>query len=103
MFGQPTVINNVLSLASVPIIIAKGGAYYRDFGVGRSRGTLAFQLAGNIKQGGLVEKAFGVTARELIEGYGGGTLFRAPVAGGAVRRSARRIPSEFEARYPNGL
>ena len=74
LFGQPTVINNVMSLASVPIILAKGGEYYRDFGVGRSRGTLAFQLAGNIKQGGLVEKAFGVTARELIEGFGGGTL-----------------------------
>jgi formate dehydrogenase iron-sulfur subunit len=79
LFGQPTVINNVISLASVPIIIAKGGQYYRDFGTGRSRGTLAFQLAGNIKQGGLVEKAFGVTARELIEGFGGGTLSGRPV------------------------
>ena len=79
LFGKPTVINNVLSLASVPIIIAKGGAYYRDFGVGRSRGTLAFQLAGNIKQGGLVEKAFGITARALIEDYGGGTQSGRPV------------------------
>ena len=79
LFGKPTVINNVLSLASVPIIIDKGGAYYRDFGVGRSRGTLAFQLAGNIKQGGLVERAFGITARELIEGYGGGTASGRPI------------------------
>ena len=79
LFGLPTAINNVVSLASVPIIIAKGGEYYRDFGVGRSRGTLAFQLAGNIKQGGLVEKAFGVTARELIEGFGAGTLSGRPV------------------------
>jgi len=79
LFGKPTVINNVLSLASVPIIIAKGGEYYRDFGVGKSRGTLAFQLAGNIKQGGLVEKAFGVTARELIEGYGRGTRSGRPI------------------------
>jgi formate dehydrogenase iron-sulfur subunit len=79
LFGQPTVINNVLSLASVPIILAKGGEYYRDFGVGRSRGTLAFQIAGNIKHGGLVEKAFGVTARELIEDFGGGTLSGRPV------------------------
>ena len=79
LFGKPTVINNVLSLGSVPIILAKGGNYYRDFGVGRSLGTLAFQLAGNIKQGGLVEKAFGVTARELIEGYGGGTRSRRPI------------------------
>ncbi len=88
LFGKPTVINNVLSLASVPIILDKGGEYYRDFGVGKSRGTLAFQLAGNIKQGGLVEKAFGVTARELIEGYGGGTLsgrpFRAAQFGGPL-------------------
>ena len=61
LFGKPTVINNVMSLASVPIILDKGGEYYTNFGVGRSRGTLAFQLAGNIKQGGLVEKAFGVT------------------------------------------
>ncbi len=79
LFGKPTVINNVLSLGSVPIILAKGGNYYRDFGVGRSLGTLAFQLAGNIKQGGLVEKAFGVTARELIEGYGGGTRSGRPI------------------------
>jgi formate dehydrogenase iron-sulfur subunit len=79
LFGKPTVINNVLSLASVPIIIAEGGEYYRDFGVGKSRGTLAFQLAGNIKQGGLVEKAFGVTARQLIEDYGGGTASGRPV------------------------
>jgi len=79
LFGQPTVINNVLSLASVPIIMAKGGQYYKDFGVGRSRGTLAFQLAGNIKQGGLVEKAFGVTLRELVEGYGGGTVSGRPI------------------------
>ncbi|MBC7833109.1 MAG: NADH-quinone oxidoreductase subunit NuoF [Hyphomicrobium sp.] len=79
LFGKPTVINNVLSLASVPIILDKGGEYYRDFGVGKSRGTLAFQLAGNIKQGGLVEKAFGVTARQLIEDYGGGTLSGRPL------------------------
>ncbi|MBI1649040.1 formate dehydrogenase beta subunit [Hyphomicrobium sulfonivorans] len=79
LFGKPTVINNVLSLGSVPIILDKGADYYRDFGMGRSRGTLAFQLAGNIKQGGLVEKAFGVTARELIEGYGAGTLSGRPI------------------------
>jgi formate dehydrogenase iron-sulfur subunit len=79
LFGKPSIINNVLSFGSVPIILAKGGEYYRDFGVGRSRGTLAFQLGGNIKHGGLVEKAFGVTARELIEGYGGGTHSGRPI------------------------
>ncbi len=79
LFGKPTIINNVMSFAAVPIIIAKGGEFYRDYGVGRSRGTLAFQLAGNIKQGGLVEKAFGVTTRQLIEDWGGGTATGRPV------------------------
>src|SRR3989337_1853680 len=70
LFGKPTVINNVISLASVPIILDKGAAFYRDYGLGRSRGTLPIQLAGNIKYGGLVEKAFGVTVRELLYDYG---------------------------------
>ncbi len=73
LFGQPTVVNNVVTLASVPDIIALGGDAYAMHGVGRSKGTLAFQLAGNIKRGGLVEKAFGATLRELIEDWGGGT------------------------------
>jgi NADH:ubiquinone oxidoreductase subunit F (NADH-binding) len=63
LFGQPTVINNVITLASVPLILAKGAAFYKNFGVGRSTGTLPFQLAGNIPQGGLVERAFGLTLR----------------------------------------
>jgi len=79
LFGQPTVVNNVLSLASVPIIMARGAEYYQDFGMGRSRGTIAFQLAGNITRGGLVEKAFGITLRELLEAYGGGTLSNLPL------------------------
>ncbi|RZT42980.1 formate dehydrogenase beta subunit [Cupriavidus agavae] len=73
LFGQPTVINNVISLATVPIILARGATFYKDYGMGRSRGTLPFQLAGNIRQGGLVEKAFGVTLRELLVDFGGGT------------------------------
>ena len=73
LFGKPTVVNNVVTLGSVPDIIALGGEAYARFGVGRSKGTLAFQLAGNIKQGGLVEKAFGLTLRELIQDFGGGT------------------------------
>ena len=79
LFGQPTVINNVISLASVPIILARGAAFYRDYGMGRSRGTLPFQLAGNIRHGGLVEKAFGLTLRELVFDYGGGTRSGRPV------------------------
>ncbi len=79
LFGKPTVINNVVSLASVPIILDKGAGFYRDFGMGRSRGTLPIQLAGNVKRAGLVEKAFGVTLRELIEDFGGGTATGRPV------------------------
>jgi formate dehydrogenase iron-sulfur subunit len=79
LFGKPTIINNVMSFAAVPIILDKGGEFYKNYGVGRSRGTLAFQLAGNIKQGGLVEKAFGVTTRQLIEDWGGGTATGRPV------------------------
>ncbi len=79
LFGQPTVINNVITLASVPIILDRGAAYYQDFGMGRSRGTLPMQLAGNIKHGGLVEKAFGLTLGELLYDYGGGTLSGRPI------------------------
>ena len=73
LFGKPTVINNVLSLASVAWIMAHGAKAYADFGMGRSRGTQPFQIAGNVKRGGLVELAFGVTIRELVEDFGGGT------------------------------
>ena len=73
LFGQPTIVNNVISLATVPIILAKGAQYYQDYGVGRSRGTLPFQLAGNIKQGGLVELAFGTTLAEIVTDFGAGT------------------------------
>ncbi len=79
LFGQPTVINNVITLASVPIILDQGAAYYQHFGLGRSRGTLPIQLAGNIKRGGLVEKAFGVSVNELLYDYGGGSLSGRPI------------------------
>jgi formate dehydrogenase iron-sulfur subunit len=79
LFNQPTVINNVITFAAVPFILAHGAEAYQDYGMGRSRGTLPFQLAGNIRQGGLVEKAFGVTLRELLYDYGGGTLSGRPI------------------------
>jgi formate dehydrogenase iron-sulfur subunit len=79
LFGKPTVVNNVISLASVPIILDKGGQYYRDFGMGRSRGTLPIQLAGNLKYPGLIELAFGVTLRELLYDYGGGSASGRPI------------------------
>ncbi|MBR9885435.1 MAG: NADH-quinone oxidoreductase subunit NuoF [Oceanospirillales bacterium] len=73
LFGKPTVVNNVLSLAAVPFILDRGAKAYADCGMGRSRGTLPFQLAGNVKQGGLVELAFGPSLRELMFEFGGGT------------------------------
>jgi formate dehydrogenase iron-sulfur subunit len=79
LFGKPTVVNNVLTLASVPVILAKGADYYKGFGTGRSLGTQPYQLAGNIAQGGLVERGFGVSLRELIFTYGGGTRSGKPV------------------------
>ncbi|WP_417508575.1 formate dehydrogenase beta subunit [Methylophaga sp.] len=79
LFGQPTVVNNVLSFAAVPYILDKGGQSYADYGMGRSRGTLPLQLAGNVKQGGLVELAFGISLRELMEDFGGGTLTGKPL------------------------
>jgi formate dehydrogenase iron-sulfur subunit len=79
LFGKPTVVNNVVTLASVPNIIRLGAERYAGFGVKLSKGTLAFQLAGNVKRGGLVEKAFGITVRELIEDFGGGTASGRPV------------------------
>ena len=98
LFGQPTLVHNVLTLASVPVILARGAAFYRDFGMGRSLGTMPFQLAGNIRQGGLVERAFGLTLRELVEGYGGGTASGRPIKAAQVGGplGAWVPPSQFD-------
>jgi formate dehydrogenase iron-sulfur subunit len=79
LFGQPTVVNNVLTLAAVPWILAHGGEAYADYGMGRSKGTMPVQLAGNIKHGGLFEIAFGITLGELVQDIGGGTASGRPV------------------------
>jgi formate dehydrogenase iron-sulfur subunit len=79
LFGKPTVVNNVLTLAAVPMVLADGAAAYQEYGVGRSRGTQVFQLAGNIARGGIVELPFGVTLGELVNGYGGGTRTGRPI------------------------
>ena len=79
LFGKPTVINNVISLASVPIVMDKGAQYYKDFGMGRSRGTIPIQIAGNVKHGGLFEVAFGLTLGEIVDEIGGGTATGRPV------------------------
>ena len=105
LFGQPTLIHNVITLASVPLILARGAAFYRDYGVGRSRGTLPIQLAGNLKHAGLVEKAFGVTLRELLFDYGGGSASGRPIKavqvggplGAYVPESQWDIPLDYEA------
>ena len=105
LFGRPTVINNVITLASVPGILDKGAAHYRDYGVGRSQGTLPFQLAGNLRQGGLVEKAFGLTLRELLYDFGGGSASGRPLRavqvggplGAYLPESQWDIPLDYEA------
>jgi formate dehydrogenase iron-sulfur subunit len=105
LFGKPTVINNVISLATVPYILDRGASAYKDFGVGRSSGTLPFQLAGNLKQGGLVEKAFGVTLRELLYDFGGGSASGRPLRavqvggplGAYLPESQWDVPLDYEA------
>ena len=105
LFGRPTVINNVMSLAAVPLILARGAAYYRDYGMGRSHGTLPFQLAGNLRHPGLVEKAFGITLRELLLDYGGGSASGRPIRavqvggplGAFVPESQFDVPLDYEA------
>ena len=79
LFGKPTVVNNVLSLATIPVIFEKGAAHYAGFGLGRSKGTMPIQIAGNVKHGGLFETAFGMPLGELVNEIAGGTASGRPV------------------------
>jgi len=105
LFGMPTIVNNVVTLTSVPVILHRGAEFYREYGMGRSRGTLPIQLAGNIKQGGLVERAFGVTLRELLYDYGGGSASGRPIRavqvggplGAYIPQSQFDTPVDYEA------
>ena len=105
LFGWPTVINNVITLASVPRILADGAQAYHAFGAGRSRGTLPFQLAGNLMHGGLVEVPFGITLRELLFDFGGGSRSGRPIKavqmggplGAYVPESQWDLPIDYEA------
>ncbi|MGO4573804.1 formate dehydrogenase beta subunit [Microvirga sp. 2TAF3] len=105
LFGKPTVVNNVISLATVPWIMTHGAKAYADFGMGRSRGTMPVQLAGNVKHGGLIELSFGVTLRELVHDFGGGTATGRPVKavqvggplGAYFPESMLDLPFEYEA------
>jgi formate dehydrogenase iron-sulfur subunit len=98
LFGRPTIINNVLTLSAVPYVLAEGAKAYADYGMGRSRGTMPIQLAGNIRNGGLFETAFGITLGELVNDIGGGTLSGRPVravqVGGPL--GAYIPPSQFD-------
>ncbi len=105
LFGKPTVVNNVISLATVPIILSEGAAAYETFGTGRSRGTTVLQLAGNIARGGIVETAFGITLGELVDDFGGGTETGRPVKavqvggplGAYLPREQFGLPIDYEA------
>jgi formate dehydrogenase iron-sulfur subunit len=105
LFGKPTVVNNVLTLTTVPMVLASGAKAYQDLGVGRSRGTQVFQLGGNIARGGIVETAFGITLRELIEDFGGGTRTGRPLRtaqvggplGAYLPTSMFDLPMDYEA------
>ena len=105
LFGAPTVVNNVITLATVPVILADGAAGYREFGEAKSRGTLPLQLAGNVRRGGLVERAFGLTVRELLYEYGGGSASGRPIRavqiggplGAYLPASRFDTPLEYEA------
>ena len=98
LFGQPTLVHNVISFAAVPAIMKHGGAWYAGMGVGRSTGTMAFQLAGNVRRGGLIEVPFGVTIDEMVNDYGGGTRSGRPLRtiqiGGPL--GAYLKPEEFD-------
>jgi formate dehydrogenase iron-sulfur subunit len=105
LFGKPTVVNNVLTLAAVSTVLAKGAKYYQDYGSGKSRGTLTVQLSGNIRRGGLVEIPFGVSLRELVEDFGGGSASGKPIRaiqvggplGAYLPESGWDTPMDYEA------
>ena len=94
--GKPTVVNNVISLASVPVIFARGAEFYKGFGLGRSRGTIPLQIAGNVKHGGLYEVAFGLSLGDIVDKIGGGTLTGRPV-------KAVQVGGPLGAYFPRGL
>lgn len=110
LFGKPTLVHNVISLCSVPAILEKGSAWYREMGMGKSTGTMPFQLAGNIKHGGLFEAAFGVTLGELVNDIGGGTRSGKPVRavqiggplGAYLPPSLFTLPMDYETMLANG-
>lgn len=110
LFAKPTLVHNVVSLCAVPDILEHGGEAYAELGVGRSRGTMPFQLSGNVKRGGLVELAFGASVRELVEGFGGGTRSGRPIRavqiggplGAYLPEDMLDLPLDYEVMVENG-
>ena len=105
LFGKPTVVNNVLTLAAVATILADGADAYAALGEGRSRGTITLQLAGNVAKGGLVEVPYGITLREVLDRYAGGTRSGRPMRaiqvggplGAYLHESQWDTPLDYEA------
>lgn len=105
LFGKPTIVNNVLTLAAVPWILTHGGEAYAAFGAGRSKGTMPIQIAGNVKHGGLFEVAFGITLGELVNDIGGGTASGRPIRcvqvggplGAYIPPAQFHLPLDYEA------
>lgn len=79
LFGAPTVVNNVLTFAAAVGIMSHGAAHYATLGKDRSTGTMPFQLGGNVRRGGLVEVPFGITLREIVMHFGGGSASGRPI------------------------
>ena len=110
LFGKPTLVHNVITFCSAPMIIERGAEFYRNFGIGKSTGTMPFQLAGNIKHGGLFETGFGVTLGELVEKLGGGARSGRPVRavqiggplGAYLPREKFDLPIDYEIMFENG-
>lgn len=105
LFGKPTIVNNVLTLAAIPWVLQHSGEAYAAFGAGRSRGTMPIQIAGNVKHGGLYEVAFGITLGELVHDIGGGTASGRPVRcvqvggplGAYIPPAQFHLPFDYEA------
>lgn len=104
LFGKPTLVNNVETLANVPHILLNGGEWYHNFGTEKSRGTKIYTIMGNVNLTGVIEVPMGITIRELIEIYGKGMKRGAKLklvqtggsSGSIVPASLQDTPMDFE-------
>jgi len=110
LWGKPTIINNVETLANVPVITAKGGAWLAKLGTEKSKGTKVFALTGKVKNSGLVEVPMGTTLREIIFEIGGGIkngkkfkgVQTGGPSGGILTEKSLDLPIDFETLTANG-